>query len=270
MELRRLREKAGLSLEKVGALLGWSANTMSRLERGLRADTTAEDISAILVAIGVTGAERDRLMRRARGEEQGLWEANNANLSDQARTYLEFERRATRIVDVEPIVVPGLLQTQAYTHALLLALGTDKSQIPGRIARRLRRQELLARRWDPPEAVFVVCELAMRQPLGGRGVMAEQLLHMAEQAELRHVSIRVVPTSVIVHPGVRGSFVVLEFADEPAVICIEGRMSAIFPGNPEEIEAYRLDAERSMDLALAEQESVDLLRVIAEDLMRAR
>ncbi len=46
MELRRHREKAGLSLEKVGAVLGWSANTMSRLERGLRPDTTTDEVSA--------------------------------------------------------------------------------------------------------------------------------------------------------------------------------------------------------------------------------
>lgn len=182
MELRHHREKAGLSLEKAGAVLGWSANTMSRLERGLRPDTTTDEVSAILAAIGVMGADRDRTMRMARGELGGWWEKTSADLSDQARTYLAFENRASRIIDVEPLLVPGLLQTAEYTHALLVAFGLNKSLIPGRIARRMNRQQLL-RRLNSPELLFVVAEHALRQPIGGRGVMARQLRHMADQAE---------------------------------------------------------------------------------------
>jgi transcriptional regulator with XRE-family HTH domain len=268
MELRHHREKAGLSLEKVGAVLGWSANTMSRLERGLRPDTTTDEVSAILAAIGVTGADRDRTMRMARGELEGWWEKTNADLSDQARTYLAFERRASRVIDVEPLLVPGLLQTAEYTHAVLIALEVNRSQIPGRIARRMGRQELLVRP-HPPELVFVVTELSLRQPVGGHGVMARQLRHMADQAEQPHVSIRVIPKSVVTHPALQGAFVVLEFADEAPVVLIEGRRSAIFPDDPVEVGEYKLAAERSTDLALGGQESQELLRAIAEDMEEA-
>ncbi len=99
----------------------------------------------------------------ARGELEGWWEKTNADLSDQARTYLSFETRAAKVINVEPLLVPGLLQTAEYTHALLIAFGVDKSQIPGRIARRMGRQELLVR-LNPPELVFVISELALRQP----------------------------------------------------------------------------------------------------------
>lgn len=270
MELRQYRERAHLSLEKVGDVLGWSPNTMSRLERGLRPDTTTDEVSAILAAIGVTGPDRDRLMRMAIGySEQGWWENNNANLSDQARTYLKFETKATRIVDVEPLLVPGLLQTADYCRALLTAFGVDQSQITGRIARRLGRQELLTRP-NAPQMVFLVSELALRQPLGGYTTMARQVRHLAEESERRHVSVQVIPTSVVAHPGLRGAFVVLEFADEPPVVFIEGLMSGMFPENPDEIAAYRLEADRLTDLVLAEQESQELLRAIAEDLERAR
>jgi hypothetical protein len=238
---------------------------MSRLERGLRPDTTTEEVSAILAAIGVMGADRDRTMRMARGELEGWWEKTNADLSDQARTYLQFEHRATRIIDVEPLLVPGLLQTPDYTHALLVAFGVDTSQIPGRIARRVGRQKLLDRA-SPPEVIFVVTELAVRQPLGGSLVMARQLRHMVHQARRPHVVLRIIPKGIVAHPGLLGGFVVLEFADDPAVVYVEGRRSGLFPDSQEEIEAYRLDAERSTDLALAKQESLDLLLTIAEDL----
>jgi transcriptional regulator with XRE-family HTH domain len=270
MELRRHRERANLSLEKVGAVLGWSANTMSRLERGLRPDTTPDEVSALLAVMGVVGAERERLMRMAFGlAEQGWWEINNANMSDQARTYLGFETRASRIVDVEPLLVPGLLQTPEYMHAVFIAFGVDKSQITGRIARRMSRQQLLDR-WQPPDLVFVVSELALRQPLGGRGVMARQLRHMTEQTDRAHCSIRVMSRDVAAHPALLGAFVVLEFPDEPAVVHIEGRMSGMFPENPAEVQEYRLAAESSIDLALTEQESRQLLLAIAEDMERAR
>lgn len=268
MELRYYREKARMSCAQVGAVLGWSANTISRLERGLRPETTAEEVSAILAAIGVTGPERDRIMRMAKGyREQGWWEGNKAHLTDQARTYLKFEGRASKIIDVEPLLVPGLLQTADYCRALMAAFGVEVRQIEGRIARRLGRQAILTRP-DPPEFVFIVSELMLRQPVGGPSVMARQVRRIIEDAQRPTVSVRVIPTRVAAHPALRGSYVVLEFADEPTVVFIEGRMSGMFPENPEEVAEYRVAAERLVGLTLGEQESLRLLHAIAEDLER--
>ncbi len=79
-----------------------------------------------------------------------------------------------------------------------------------------------------------------------------------------------VPSSVPAYPGMRGAFVVLEFAEEAPVVFIEGRRSGMFPNDHIEVEEYRLAAERSRDLALAEQETKDLLLAIAGDMARAR
>jgi transcriptional regulator with XRE-family HTH domain len=270
MELRYRRTKAGISMDQVGEVLGWSANTVSRLERGLRKDTTPEEVSAILAVIGVTGEDRDRLLRMARGDTtHGWWEPNAARITDQARTYLRFEFKAARIIDVEPLLVPGLLQTPDYCRALMTAFGVEESDIEGRIARRIGRQAILTRA-VAPELIFIVSELTLRQPFGGAAVMARQVRHMAETAERPGVSIRVIPARLIEHPGVFGAFSVLEFADEPTVVFIEGRMSGMFPGNPEEVSDYRVTAERLRNLALGEQESVELLHTIVEDLERVR
>jgi transcriptional regulator with XRE-family HTH domain len=270
MELRYYREKAGMSCAQVGAVLGWSANTISRLERGLRPETTAEEVSAILAAIGVTGADRDRIMRMAKGyREQGWWEGNRLHLTDQARTYLKFEARATRIVDVEPLLVPGLLQTADYCRALFDAFGVDPMQLEGRVARRLGRQAILTKP-GAPELLFLVSELALRQPVGGPTVMARQVRRMIEDAERPNVTIRVLPAHIAAHPGMLGGFVVVEFADEPAVVFIEGRLSGMFPENPDEIADYRLAMERLTDLTADERQSVRLLDAIAEDLEKVR
>lgn len=270
MELRHYRKEARMSCAAVGAVLGWSANTISRLERGLRPDTTAEEVSAIVAAVGVTGPDRDRLMRMAKGyREQGWWEGTKTQLTDQARTYLKFEARATRIIDVEPLLVPGLLQTADYCRALMAAFGFDVREIEGRVARRLGRQAILTRP-DSPELVFIVSELMLRQPVGGAAVMARQVRRIIEDAERPSVTVFTIPAGVVAHPALLGHYAVLEFADEPAVVFIEGRMSGMFPENPDEIAMYRRAAERLVDLALGEQESLQLLHAIAEDLGRAR
>lgn len=270
MEVRQYRQQAGLSLEKVGSGLSWSANTMSRFERGLRPETTTDEVSAMLAAMGVAGPDRDRLMRMAHGySDQGWWENTDANLTGQARTYLKFESRARRIVNVEPLLVPGLLQTPDYTRVLLTAFGVDERLITGRIARRMGRQEILSRP-DAPEMVFIVSELALRQPVGGYPVMSRQVRHIAEQAERPHVSVRLVPSTVAAHPGLRGGFVMVDFDDEPTVVHIESQMSGLFPENHKEIDLYRVAAERLLELALDEQQSLRVLRTIAEDLEGAR
>jgi transcriptional regulator with XRE-family HTH domain len=269
MELRVLRKNSGISLEQLGEVIGWSANTISRLERGLRPDTMAEEVSALLAAMGVMGEERERIMRRARGyRDQGWWEDNSDQLTDQARTYLKFERRATKIVDVEPLLVPGLLQTPEYYRALLTGFGWPEEEIEGRIALRLGRQAILMRP-QPPVFTFVVSELVLRQPVGGASVMARQLRRMVEASEQTRISIHVIPSRVATHPALRGSFVVLEFADEQPVVVVEGRLSAMFPENPKEIDAYRVDVERLINLAVGGQDALDLLLSIAKELERS-
>jgi transcriptional regulator with XRE-family HTH domain len=270
MELRFLRTSAGISMEQVADRLGWSANTMSRLERGQRPDTTTDEISAILAVIGVIGDERERLMRMAKSNNgEGWWEHNAATLTDQARTYLRFEHRATKIIDVEPLLVPGLLQTPDYCRASMITFGVDEDDLEGRIARRLGRQVLLTRPVGP-ELVFIVSELTLRQPFGGARVMARQVRHMIEAAERPRVSIRLIPTDLVEHPAVFGAFVVLEFEDEPPVVFIEGRMSGMFPENLKEVDNYRLVAERLTGLALDPQRSLEVLGAVADDLERAR
>jgi uncharacterized protein DUF5753/helix-turn-helix protein len=272
LELRRFREAAGLSLDTVAAVLDWSASTLSRMERGGRPETTPEEVSALLARMQVRGEDRARTMRLARTlQYQGLWEweAAGGAASDPARVYATFEAAATRITDIEPQLVPGLLQTADYCRALLHGFGAEDSAIMKRTARRLGRQEMLSRP-NAAELIFVIGEAALRRPLPTRLLMARQVRHVAKQAELPNVSVHVLPDSVVAHPALRGSFVVMEFEDAASIAMIEGGMSGHYPESPGEIDAFRLDAERMVDLALGEQDSIELLRAIAEDLERAR
>lgn len=270
LELRRLRQRLGLSLEYVASGVGWSTNTLSRLERGLRPETTPEEVARLLGTMRVTGEEHTQVMRMARRQpEQVYSEGHDADINDQARMYMTFESKATRIVFVQPMLVPGLLQTADYCRALLIALEVEESKIYGRMARRLGRQELLKGNHGP-ELVFIVTEWGLRQPIASHMLMAQQVRRIAKESERPRVSVRVIPMSIAAHPALRGAFVVLDFEEEPSVVFIEGIMSGMFPQTPGEIRSYTMAAERLMALALSEPESRDLLLAIAEDLERGR
>jgi len=270
MRLRRFRERAGVSLEYVAEVIDWSASKLSRFERGQTPEVTSEEVSAILGVLRVHGHERAETLKMLTSKaDQGVWEDHDADLTDQTRTYLALEPKATRLIFVQPFLVPGLLQTSEYCRILFQTFGLDQARLHGRMARRLGRQEILSRR-NPPDVLFIVNEHTLRQPFGTHLLMAQQVRRIIEEAARPHVSVRVVPETVVAHPGLFGGFAILEFADEPSIVYIEGRMSGLFPENPKEVADYILAAKGQADLALDEHGSLELMHVVVEYLERAR
>jgi transcriptional regulator with XRE-family HTH domain len=266
-ELERYRKAAGLNLQQVGDGLGVSASTISRLENGKR-EPSVEEVASILAVIGVTGAERDRLLDQARGGS-GLGLVEGSNPTVQSRMYLNFETRATVITNFELILVPGLVQTAEYAFASISAIMVDEDEpdIEARVARRMARQAILARR-TPPQLNLIVTEAALRLPIGGPKVMARQVRHLAELTERSTVSTRVIPADVVGHAGLLGQFVILEFATDPTVVFVEDRATGLFLDEPDRVANYRLTVEKLADVALDERGSLRLMASIARDLDR--
>lgn len=265
LELYRLRKESGLSVKSVGDGLGTSASTISRIETGKR-EPTSEEVASILTLIGVKGVERERLIERARRQgEPDMMES--ATSTEQSRNFLNFEQRATKIVHFELMLVPGLAQTADYAHATLSALRVrdrDEDLEPW-VGLRMRRQAILTRR-NPPELHLILTELGLRQPVGGRKVMAKQVRHLIDLAERPKLTINVIPASVAEHPGLLGQFLIMEFAADPTVVHVEDRTTGLFLDDPDKVALYKLTSEKLTGLALDEGRSVRLLRSIAGDL----
>jgi transcriptional regulator with XRE-family HTH domain len=267
LELRLHREAAKMSCVEIGERLGISGSTVSRIETGKR-QPTSEEVASILAILGVTGIERERLIDQARGgNESGLVESSNPSL--QSRTYLAFETKATRIADVEPLLVPGLAQTPDYARAVISAtlVSEDDADIEARVARRIARQAILTRK-KPPELNLIVTEAALRLPLGGPKVMARQVKHLAELAERPNVSVRIIPSSRVAHPALDGSFVLLEMGSNSSLVHIEDRTTGLFLDDPDKVNVYRLTVEKLTDVALDAKGSMRLMASIARDLDR--
>lgn len=263
-ELERLRRAAELNLQTVADALGVSISTISRLENGKR-DPTVEEVASILTVLGVVGAERVRLLDQARGGS-GLGLVEGSSPTVQSRTYLNFEIRATTITNFELMLVPGLAQTAEYAFAIITALMLDREEpdIEARVARRLARQTILARR-TPPQVNLIIAETALRLPVGGPEVMGGQLRHLIDLSRRRNITTRVVPADAGAHPGIQGQFVILEYEADPTVIFIEDRATGLFLDSRRQVDSYRVALAKLMDSALDESDSLDLVASIAHD-----
>lgn len=214
-ELRRLREEAGLSAETVADQLRplgkWSTSKVSRIESAFTNRVTTKDLDALLDLYGVqTGERRSLHLLAKQASERSWWQA----YADVLGGYVAFEAEAKTIRTFEPTLIPGLLQTPAYAHALFRAAypNVESDQIERRVTARTTRTLLLERE-RPPKLWAIVDEAAVRRPVGGRSVMRAQLDRLLEMGERTAITIQVLPLSAGSHPGVFGSFVILDFED---------------------------------------------------------
>jgi transcriptional regulator with XRE-family HTH domain len=261
--LRRLRERARMSMEEAAAELDISVPTLSRIETA-KQGVNVHLVRSMLDLYQGTDHWREMLDLTRQSRRKGWWQEYGV----KDASYFALETEASIMRNFEATLIPGLLQTESYTRALFAAdeafSDTDADLA---VALRAVRQERL--RAKPP-LVFeaVVHEHALRLPVGGLAVMAQQLRHVAEVAELPNVTVQVVPTAQGAHPGVDGSFAVLSFDVDvlPDRIYVPHALGQLYVEKPEQVRAAKLRFDRLRAGALDPAASVDLVRRVAEEL----
>ncbi|MEU4243204.1 helix-turn-helix transcriptional regulator [Actinoplanes sp. NPDC026619] len=270
-ELRRLRgDRRGAT---VATALGWSESKLSRIETA-HTSISEDDLDRLLTAYGVRVEDRLRLRDLAdRGRERAWWTPYRSSVPDPYDEYVALEGEACRISEWEAQVVPGLLQTDEYAHAVI-ERGVDMADpavIQHRLALRMARQAVLTR--EPlPSLHMVLDEAVLYREVGGRDVLRRQLSRLAEDTRRPGIELLILPFSAGAHAGQIESFMVLDFAagTRAPVVHIEGLTGGLFRVKPDEIDVYRdaLDDLRKRALspedsrtAIAERE--DALRATA-------
>ena len=225
VELKRLRTAQGFTQRHVAERLDWSQSKVIRIENGSVA-IGVTDLQALLRLYGVEDrAVIESLEEMARGSKRLPFTDYKDILSPETLRYFAYESSASIIRQVQPLLVPGLLQTEEYARALLTSMGTEPSRIDQLWAARTERQELLERP-EPPQMFFILDEAAVHRPVGGEAVMRNQRAHLVGLAARPKITIQVVPFEVGAHPGMRGPFIYLEFpdADDIDVLYLEQQM----------------------------------------------
>ena len=270
VQLAGMREDAGLAQDQAARALGFSPAKLSRIEAGKgRRPPTESDVRALLTLYEADHHEASVLLRLLRqAGEPGWWQRSDKRLMPEWFDRLVgLQEAATAIRTFEIQYVPGLLQTPAYTRAVVeRGLPTAPTrEVERRVELRTRRTELL-RRPDAPQVWAILDESVLLRVLGSREVMREQLLHLAELARLPHVTVQIVPLDVT-HasaPAIPVTYLRFGGADLPDVVYLEQIRSATFLEDRDETEEYRVGQAVQGDAALQPRESLALLTETSE------
>lgn len=253
--LRLAMERANINGKYVAHVLGWSESKVSRMLTGRQQPLQDIDVVALLALCRVTGAEKERLLELARGyKEPGLLQQFGPALPEQLRTLINHERRATEIIEFEPIRIPGLLQTSDYMRALLERSVAPPDGIDTRVQARLVRQNIFSRD-HPPMFTFLIHEHALQLPVGAPGVLTDQLHHLLQLGVRSYVTIRVIPIAFGAHAGMTGACRLMEFDDFKPIVYIEEVTAGHFLEEPNQIATYHRIFTKLANSALDAEES---------------
>ncbi|WP_214402643.1 helix-turn-helix domain-containing protein [Pseudonocardia lacus] len=234
VELRRLRTAADLTQREVADALEWSPSKIIRIESG-QVGITVTDLKALVGHYGLNDPDEvAALTELARGSKRQPFVEFRDVLTAETIKFLGYEASASRILQAQPSVVPGTLQTEEYSRALLKGYGRSAKAIDRVLESRRDRQEVLER--DPaPELSFMLDEAILRRQVGGPGVMRNQFNRLLELSERPNITIRIIPFEVGAYEALRGPFVLLEFpeASDPDVVYLEySRGPSTFTDDP--------------------------------------
>lgn len=264
-ELRVLREKHGYSLNEVAEQLGASASKISRMETGA-IGLQPDEVATLLGFYKVPSTKRHQLLDLLRrGDQKGWWE-RQAGLPHLWRALIDFENKATRIQNYESLVIPGLLQTGEYCEALLK--GTDETlseaELDNLVASRMARQAVLTRS-TAPQYLAVIHEVALRMPVGGKDVRNRQLRHLLNATERPNIKLMAVPMRKGANVGLRGAFLIMEFAEEPALVHVENQITGMFLEDDADLAGYRLALRNILSVAFAPNATAELIHLITTE-----
>lgn len=259
-ELRQARERRGLTTRRLAEIIGRSSSHISRWENGKLIPSEA-DTATVLAVLGINGADRDRLLELARDALDPNWIAPGTDKQLAALT--EYERTAETITNVEPLMIPGLLQTYEYARHIMIAFGHSRGEAEHRATLRIGRQHVLTEA-QPKQLVAIVGEFALRHPICPEDVMLAQARRLLELAERDNIALQVLPMDHPAAPVLTGSWALIEFPDAKPVVHLEHFASSSTITDEKSVGRYRSAAGTLRDLAMSPAESVRFITGMVE------
>jgi transcriptional regulator with XRE-family HTH domain len=262
--LRTLREAKGITRDRAGYAIRASESKISRMELG-RVGFKERDVTDLLMLYGIDDeAEHSRLIGMAReANSQGWWHPYGDILPTWFQNYLDLEEAAELIRTYEVQFVPGLLQTDAYARAVIM-LGHGNArpdELDRRVGVRMARKRLLSRPY-PPRLWAVIDEAVLHRPIGGPGVLREQIKALLEACRLPNVRLQVIPFDSGGHAAAGGAFSILRFPhqDLPDVVYIEHLTSALYLDKRDDVDNYAAAVGRLFIEAEPPKRTPEILR----------
>jgi transcriptional regulator with XRE-family HTH domain len=177
----------------------------------------------------------------------------------------DAEAAARTLRSFEPLIVPGLLQTEDYARALLSTrVGESEEQIEAMVGARLARQAILDRD-KPPTCWFMVDEGVLRRCVGSPVVMKDQLNHLADQARRPDIVVQVIPLDAGAHQGLNGgAFVIADLPGSASVAYQDTALAGQILESADDIESLMLTWDTLRSEALPRVASMTLIEKVQE------
>ncbi|MFH8978374.1 helix-turn-helix domain-containing protein [Streptomyces sp. NPDC017890] len=267
-ELRKLRERAGLTSTQASRLLGVQQNQISNVEAA-RAGVSPERVRTLACHYdcGDT-ALIDALCDMAAERTRGWWEEYRELLPAALLDLAEVEHHAERLRTAVTLHIPGLLQTRDYAREVFRQDVPEMSppDIEHRISFRIKRQAVLYRDAPTPHQA-TIHEAALRMRLGGPEVTRTQLQHLLDMSERDHITMRVLTFDTGILPGSGQSFY-YSTAPVPQLdtVHLDQSHGPVFLDSGAQLDKYRLLLDRMETSALPPDKSRDLIHKIAQEL----
>src|SRR6266511_278116 len=272
---RQLREAANMTVKKAADELEWSPVKIWRIESG-QTSMRSLDVETMCRKYGASDEMTQALMGLAKETKaRGWWHSYGDAVPEWFELYIGLDSAASRLRKYEPELIPGLLQTAAYTTEVFQVGHPNMApaEIESRVAVRLGRQALLTRQLPPaPKLDVVLHEGALRRRLRKPEIMAAQDRKINDMSRLANVSVRVLPLDAGIHRAALagGPFTILEFPPnnrtrEPSIVYSDGLTGALYLDKPNEVEAYDSVWESIQATSLSEAKSRELIIATAKE-----
>ncbi|MCX4699702.1 helix-turn-helix transcriptional regulator [Streptomyces sp. NBC_01352] len=267
-ELRKLRERAGLSATEAGQLMGIKQAQVSNMEAG-RVGVSPERVRAIACHYdcsdqALVQALSDMTATRSRG----WWEEYRETLPSGLLDLAEMEHHATRLRAGITAHIPGLLQIHDHAREVFRQVVPELSppDIEHRLSFRIKRQVVLFSGAPTPYQA-IIHEAALRMQFGGPTVTKRQLQHVLDMSERPHVTVQVIPFVAGAYPG-SGQSILYAHGAVPQLDTVhldQSHGSALINAESQ-LHKYRVLLERMEARALSPDASRDLIHAITQDL----
>ncbi|MFJ4779366.1 Scr1 family TA system antitoxin-like transcriptional regulator [Streptomyces sp. NPDC088762] len=252
-ELRVARERAGFSQAELGEPLFVSGSFVGQLEAGTRRMHLdfARQIDDILGTGGFFA--------------RNCGAAAKSKYPDHFAAAAEAEAQAAAIREYAPLLIPGLLQKEAYARAVFRAYQptAPEATLNELVDARLARAAVLS---DPTTPLLwcVLGEAALRCEVGGPAVMAEALRHIASLMRSHRIIVQVLPFSAGAHAAMLGSLKLMSFDDAPPLAYIQGNGTGQLFDDPATVTRHTLTYDLVTANALSLSDSLALIESVAE------
>ncbi|MGW6061953.1 helix-turn-helix domain-containing protein [Streptomyces sp. NPDC055189] len=267
-ELRKLRERAGLTSTEAGKLLGVKQNQVSNMESG-RLGMSSARVRALACHYDCSDkALIEALVRMTAERARGWWEEYREILPVGLLDLAEIEHHASLLRTAVTVHIPGLFQTTDYAREIFRQDVPELSppDVEHRVSYRIKRQAVLFHDEPTPNHV-ILHEAALRMQFGGPAVTRTQLKHLTDMSEREHITLRVIPFAAGTFPG-SGQSIYYSAGPVPQLdtVNLDQSHGPVFLDAEAQLAKYRVLLDRMEATALPPVQSRDFIHSIIQDL----